>query len=402
MIGMDRGLRLLGLILLILADATNSFQSILPLQQATSKRSLSAVRAQPTNPDSSSLEQQYLQGVAVLVSVPVAWGTFEVAVRYVYALDVPVPAFVFSLAYYTVAVVALGLAAIVLDATSSKTKQEKNNQQEWPIAGGLELGGYLFGGNLMQVVGLQTVPSDRAAFLLQLTTIFVPLVSATLFQNASKISHRTWLACAVALVGVGLMQLDSSSTSDTFFSWGIGESLVVLSAVSYTFHCLRLEPFARETSAVKLAACKAGAETLYSFIAVLLAWGAFNSDSEGFLASAGKDCVHFWDYVVDTIAATSDNLFSMPSTLLPALLAVVWTGLGPVAYTIAAQSYGQARVRPVTANLIYTIQPICTAIFAYLVLREKLDLYGYFGGAVIAGAVLLVVTETPSETSSSS
>ena len=80
---------------------------------------------------------------------------------------------------------------------------------------------------------------------------------------------------------------------------------------------------------------------------------------------------------------------------------MLWTGLVPVAYTIAAQSYGQARVRnPVTANLIYTIQPICTAIFAYLVLREQLDLYGYIGGAVIGGAVLLVVTEAPSATGS--
>jgi drug/metabolite transporter (DMT)-like permease len=66
-----------------------------------------------------------------------------------------------------------------------------------------------------------------------------------------------------------------------------------------------------------------------------------------------------------------------------------------IAYTIYAQSYGQRRVRPATANLIYTAQPICTAAVAWLVLGEAMGPAGYAGGALVGAAVLLVVSAPP-------
>ena len=49
--------------------------------------------------------------VAVLLSVPVAWGTYAPAVKAVYALPAPPPGVVFSLAYYVVALACLGAVA---------------------------------------------------------------------------------------------------------------------------------------------------------------------------------------------------------------------------------------------------------------------------------------------------
>ena len=69
-----------------------------------------------------------------------------------------------------------------------------------------------------------------------------------------------------------------------------------------------------------------------------------------------------------------------------------------VAYTIYAQSYGQSRVRPATANLIYTTQPICTAIFAWFLLGESLGPAGYIGGSLIGFAVLLVTAPQVDDT----
>lgn len=80
------------------------------------------------------------------------------------------------------------------------------------------------------------------------------------------------------------------------------------------------------------------------------------------------------------------------STIGPALAVILWTGMIGVAYTISAQTYGQSQVRPATANLIYTIQPICTALFAWALLGETLGPAGYLGGGLIGMAVLLVVT----------
>jgi len=164
---------------------------------------VSLVRLEATTKEEVSFDKEkegssVASAVAVLITVPVAWGTFEVAVRYVYAVEPPVPAFLFQLAYYTVASIALIIGAALLSTTRLQQKNEscdaaaendnrpniddddddsvfslamtttaatkKEEESSWPILGGFELGSYLFLGNLLQVVGLQTVASDRAAF----------------------------------------------------------------------------------------------------------------------------------------------------------------------------------------------------------------------------------------------
>ena len=72
-------------------------------------------------------------------------------------------------------------------------------------------------------------------------------------------------------------------------------------------------------------------------------------------------------------------------------LATLWTGAVSVAYTIYAQSFGQSKVPAVTANLIYSSQPIFTAVVAYFLLGERLGSNGYVGGMLIGASVLLVI-----------
>jgi len=323
-------------------------------------------------------------GILVLLTVPFAWGTFEPAVRYVYEIDPPVPALVFSLGYYLVATLSLGLLAFI---NNQDTKSEETKRS---IRGGLELGTYLFIGNGLQVLGLKTVPSDRAAFLLQLTTIFVPLVQATINKDLRSIPNKTWRACFIAFFGVAVIGLDGKegplleNAANVLTNFSQGDIFIMAAAFSYTFHCIRLEGFAKDSSAIQLAACKATTEMTWT----LLLLGSIFCLSQGdtdLLATkeTSKEIISFFQ---------STDLLSNP-TLSPTILAIVWTGLVTVAYTIYAQSYGQARVSPTDANLIYTIQPICTAVFAWALLGETLGPAGYVGGALIGSAVYLVATD---------
>lgn len=372
------------------------------------------------------------KGLLILLTVPFAWGTFEPAVRYVYSIDPPINTFIFSLAYYTVASLSLVAAASLASSRSSSsqdtTDDDDDNQDDkhddddglddkksasaWPIQGGLELGIYLVVGNTLQVLGLKTVPADRAAFLLQLTTLFVPILEAVFQRSFQAVTARTWIACVVALVGVGAMGLDDGGSSsanasgelspqrflDVFSHLSSGDALIVAAALAYTFHCLRLEGYAKKTSAVKLAASKACVETFFSALTVagLVLYSqnaAIDSSASGqgnnegldvFLKNSGQDITSF--------LGSFDDYLSMPSSVwIPAVGAVLWTGWVTVAYTIYAQSYGQRRVKPVTANLIYTFQPVCTAIIAWALLGESLGPAGYIGGALIGSAALIVV-----------
>jgi drug/metabolite transporter (DMT)-like permease len=369
------------------------------------------------------------KGLLILLTVPFAWGTFEPAVRYVYSIDPPIDTFIFSLAYYTVASLSLVAAATLASSRQQASSQDstdddddglgdKKSADAWPIQGGLELGTYLVVGNTLQVLGLKTVPADRAAFLLQLTTLFVPVLDAVFQRSFKAVTARTWIACVVALAGVGAMGLDdggggSSSDSvsasvsemslpqrilEVFSHPSSGDALIVAAAVAYTFHCLRLEGYAKQTSAVKLAASKACVETFLSALTVaglvLYSQNTAAIDSsagpgndeglEAFLKTSGQDVISF-------VGSFDDYLSMPPSVWIPAVGAVLWTGWVTVAYTIYAQSYGQRRVNPVTANLIYTFQPVCTAIIAWLLLGESLGPAGYVGGALIGSAALIVV-----------
>ena len=153
---------------------------------------------------------------------------------------------------------------------------------------------------------------------------------------------------------------------------------------------------------LKLAASKALIETLLTGICVagFIQYSSVNvyhgqdeklivNSLSQFLSTSGHEITTFANELSTRMATGQE----MPGFAL-AVAAIVWTGLVTEAYTIYAQSYGQRRVRPVTANLIYTIQPIFTALFAWLLLGETLGPAGVLGGAMIGSAVFLVTNES--------
>ncbi len=354
-------------------------------------------------------------GLLVLFTVPMAWGTFEPAVRYVYDVQPDVPPFLFQFLYYLIATSSLAAisGASILLSSSNKSDTEKENRvanttqdelasKKSSIRGGFELGTYLFLGNAMQVVGLKTVASDRAAFLLQLTTIFVPLVQSIAARNLSILPSRTWIACLMALAGVAFIGLDGNTGENPEISPSLtdgvafsqGDIYIILAALFYTFHCLRLEPYAKHTPALQLALAKASTETAWCgsiVVASLLA----TANPEIFIHNS------VWDTAIDSghdvlqyihrFGQSLQDLNISSDKWIKLGFATSWIGIVTVGYTISAQSYGQARVPPATANLIYTIQPLFTAIIAFVILGETLGLAGYAGGLLIGSAVILVI-----------
>lgn len=327
-------------------------------------------------------DQHNRRALIVLLTVPIAWGTFEPAVRLVYALENPMPGFLFGASYYLVATASLGAAsALVVNNDNTSSAKEPN---KW---GGIELGTYLFVGNALQVLGLQTITSDRAAFLLQLTTIFVPVVDATM--NRSTVSLRSWFACCMALVGIAVLTFDGDNES---LSIGLtrGDGFVILAAFCYTFHCIRLQIYARRTAVLSLAYQKALVEFGWSVLVVALL--SFSPpDSPRFVQEQRETIQNFVRWLSEGLYEGNAGVMTGLTTIIAAS---TWTGLVSVAYTIAAQSYGQRHVKPVTANLIYTLQPVATAVVAWLLLHESLPSpINYTGAALLGVAVVVVGTE---------
>lgn len=358
---------------------------------------------QEDDDEGKSARSDKLLGILVLLTVPLTWGTYVPVVRFLYAIQPPVPGFVFSACYYALAAITTSTITLWQSRRTTPTTVndgDTNGQQSMPIVGGLELGAYLFIANCLQVIGLRTVESDRAGFLVQLTTVMVPFVEAVFAGNLATVPVRTWSACVFAFIGLFVMGLDGRVVSDplsafitALTSFTNGDFLIIGAAILYTLHVVRLGVYARETTPMKLAASKATAETIFS---VLLVGGLAGLSTLigvqpgllGFASSTGKEIIDFFSALKAGLVSGSISR----SVLLPAVGAIFWTGWVTCAYTIYAQSFGQSRVSPTNANLIYTFQPIFTALFGWLLLGETMGLSGFVGGAIIAASVYLVAS----------
>lgn len=382
---------------------------------------------------------------AVLLSVPLVWGTYAPAVKYLYAQPVPMPGILFSTLYYIIALgTLLGITAVapLLNGSDGGEKYSFAAADEgggrsgvdgsvgtrsvW--SSGAELGAYLFFGNFFQVLGLQWTTADRGAFIVQLTTILVPCLEASVFFTNRPLPTRTWGACLLAAFGVVVFSSDSlagvsaggamtlAESATAILSSLKGDALVAVAAVFYSLHVIRLGSIAPDVAPLRLAVAKAGYETVYA-LATLAVIGASSTTclslaAEALGGTAGADgflglwgggdwlAAHFPPAADVEAFATAVGEGRVTTTEWSAVgTAALWCGVMTCAYTIWAQSFGQRDVRPAEANLIYTSQPIFSAVIAALLLGETFTPRGITGGAIITAALLLSIAPStpPSE-----
>ena len=311
-------------------------------------------------------------GILVLLTVPLAWGTYVPVVRFLYQIEPPVPGLVFSACYYAVASITMLFLVQLNDSARVKDEKvpTKSSTPPFPIQGGIELGSYLFVANCLQVIGLETVPSDRAGFLVQLTTVMVPILEAIFAGNIFAVPTKTWGGCVLALLGISIMGLDtklelspsvlgddgdrfSSLLSPAFSSFTQGDLLILAAALLYALHVVRLSRYAKQSTPMRLAAAKASTEAILSIALVgglstaagfTASIGTMNTALSTFVVKTSTDIAHFMSSF--TLSVASGTI--PQSALLSALGAVLWTGWVTCAYTIYAQSFGQSRVRCVS------------------------------------------------------
>jgi len=163
--------------------------------------------------DIERIKQSQLAAILILLTVPAAWGTYALAVKFIYDVadsnQPSMPGLVFSAGYYCVAAVTLGMLSFWKDSRHARNDDDNDDasitegklsssssllsksvteevindflfgggaggeiykdtninieeERAFISRGGWELGSYLFIGNALQVAGLQTVPADRA------------------------------------------------------------------------------------------------------------------------------------------------------------------------------------------------------------------------------------------------
>lgn len=265
-------------------------------------------------------------GTLTLVLITLVWGsTFVIVKDALSSIAVPL----LLALRFTLAALALGWVRF-----------------EWRALGSAFVLGLLaFAGFASQTVGLKSTSASNAAFITGLSVILVPLIGAWWLRRA--VAPRVYGAALLALAGLGLMTLKSAT--------GIagGDLWVLLTALTYALYIVYLGEVAGRAHALSLA-------SLQHWPMALLAW--------------------LW-----ALPRLSELRAVPPATWL----AVLYLALVATAAVAVLQTYAQRVVPAHTAALIFVLEPVFAALFAYLLLGETLSPWGWLGAALILAAMLL-------------
>lgn len=218
----------------------------------------------------------------------------------------------------------------------------------------------LFSGFCLQTMGLAanllgaeaTTPA-RSAFLTALSVIFVPAYEYLATRRRPR--RQLALAAALAVAGVYLFFHPVS------LEWRRGDSLTLLGALIFAFYIVELGKRSRRHDTLALVFAQ------FITIAVMAAPLALLVGTPQFQPG--------W------------RIFGE----------LVYLGLVCSALTFVIMTWAQARVSPMEAAVIYTLEPVFAAAFSIALGREVITMKALLGGSVIIIAMILASAD-PGET----
>ncbi|GAV63118.1 EamA domain-containing protein [Cephalotus follicularis] len=228
---------------------------------------------------------------------------------------------------------------------------------------GIELGFWVSLGYLMQAFGLETSDAGRASFLSMFTVIVVPLLDGML---GAIVPARTWFGAFMSIVGVGMLESSGSPPS-------VGDIFNFLSAVFFGIHLLRTEHISRSTKGrdlLPLLGYELCVVALFSMIWYFLG-GCFGVIQGHNLSS--------W-----TWAMSWDWMIAFP--WIPAL----YTGIFSTGLCLWIEMTAMRDVYAAETAIIYGLEPVWGAGFAWFFLGERWGATGWIGAALVLGGSLTV------------
>ena len=217
---------------------------------------------------------------------------------------------------------------------------------------GAVLGALVLVSYVLQAWGLEHISSNRSAFLTSLNVLMVPLLGVFF---GTPLTLLVAGAAALACAGIGVMSWEGGAHM-------LADSATVAAALAYALYVILLSQRARHHPPRQLAA------TQIMWMALLGAlWMLLASDD-------------------------SHALATLPERLTGEIFAgLLYLGVVATAGMLFLQALAQRHVSAAKAALIYAMEPVFAAMFAWMWLAEVLT------RTTAAGAVMVVVAVVLSE-----
>ncbi len=272
-----------------------------------------------------------------LVGVCVVWGSTFVVVQD--AVE-RIPPFLFLAVRFALAAVVMAPMVIGDGITRDEMR-----------AGAL-MGIALFAGYAFQTVGLQYTSASNAGFLTGMFVVFTPVIGALVYR---ALPSRAALAGVVlATAGLVLMAMPEG------FGIGRGDSLEVMTAISFAIHILLIGRLSPGRDAGRLAFVQIATASVLGW-----AWtGATERSVSGFDGGV-------WG-------------------------AIAVTGILATALAFFVQTRAQQFIPPTRTAVILTAEPVFAGVFGYLLAGDRIGWRGLAGALLILAGIVVAELRAPS------
>jgi len=214
---------------------------------------------------------------------------------------------------------------------------------------GVIIGLILGTGYILQTFGLTLTSVAKTGFITGLYAIFTPLIAAGLFKHS--VTKVQWLAVVLSMVGLAILALKG-------LSLGLGEFLVVLSALFFALHIIALGRW-----------------------------------------SPGRDA-----YALTIIQMATVGLLALISTAKTGLhaphdkgmwVAIIYTAIFASAFAFMVQTWTQSFMSATSVGIILTMEYVFAAVFGILLVHEHLTLrVAIGGGCMMIGLYLAILFDS--------
>lgn len=210
---------------------------------------------------------------------------------------------------------------------------------------GVILGIFLSSGYIFQSFGLTLTTVSNTGFITGLYVVLTPIVAAVILRK--NISLVEWFAVLVATIGLALLSLNG-------LQFGLGEFLVLVSALLFAFHIVGLGEWSKGLDAYALTVLQLGTCAVVTFLA---------SFKSGF--KAPPDSGVWWSIIYTAIFAT--------------------------ALAFIVQTWAQSFIAPSTVGVILAAEVVFAAGLGIWFLNEPVTLRIALGGLLVLASMYLII-----------
>lgn len=237
---------------------------------------------------------------------------------------------------------------------------KKTNRQTL-IAGSI-LGIFYFSGFAAQTFGLNLTTATKSGFITGTFVVFIPILQLIIEKRKPK-----WFnVFSVLIVLLGLIMLSSKGENIFEFikqlgsDFNFGDFLTLLCALLFAFQVVYVDVFTRKYEYLPMV-----------FVQLLI------TGVGGFILS-----------YIFSISSLETVKFTFNSAVTTA---IIYTAIFASIIATVIQLKFQKTVSPTKAGIIFSIEPIFAAVFAYFLLSEKISNFGLIGCVLIF--IGLIVSE---------